>query len=218
MNQAKIVSPFRPTMVAAVNFTEWHNPTQHTVKLEFFVGDGQPNVKVEIEPEGHALLPAEWDRAVQTVRDGRIIGGKAPQLVRVGERPLPVHEAIARAAVLGTRERAAEAATGTSGGAAHLDAAAAVAGDVKALEQRMEARLRALEGARDEATAQMHLAKAEAAKAQEEAERARAEAEEVRARAEAEARRAQKAHAEAEELRAKLESLQAQAERKKPGH
>lgn len=50
---------------------------------------------VVLKPGEETLLPRAWDRAVQDVRDGHVVGGLAPQLVRVGaDDAAPIHPSL----------------------------------------------------------------------------------------------------------------------------
>jgi hypothetical protein len=62
----------------------WTNPTEHTVKLKLFHSPGRFDEYV-IPPKGTASIPNEYTAAIHQVRNGVIIGGCAPQLVREGQ-------------------------------------------------------------------------------------------------------------------------------------
>jgi hypothetical protein len=59
---------------------------------------------VQVPPGKTAQLPAEFDNAVRTVRDGLVIGGLAPQLVPLGREAVPIHESIVKAHEMGILE------------------------------------------------------------------------------------------------------------------
>ena len=65
--------------------TTWTNPTEHTVRLKLFLAPGQWQT-YEIPPKGTASIPNQFTMAIHQVRDGVIVGGEAPQLVREGQK------------------------------------------------------------------------------------------------------------------------------------
>lgn len=66
--------------------TEWYNPSKSTVELRIFVQPG--NVQVyKIPPKGTALISEEYDEAIRATRDGRVVGGLCPWLLKASERP-----------------------------------------------------------------------------------------------------------------------------------
>lgn len=95
--------------------TEWYNPTDDTVTLDLHVatpsntrkvplGSGlKPltfrertgKVRYVIGPKKTALIPSEFDNAIQVVRDGFIQSGLGPQLVNKGSKEQPkMHHAL----------------------------------------------------------------------------------------------------------------------------
>jgi hypothetical protein len=77
--------------------TAWTNPTDRDVVLDFFVAPGQ-FTRFRVPARGSAPIPSQFDQGVHHLRNGLIIGGLAPQLVREGqtERLHPELEAPAR--------------------------------------------------------------------------------------------------------------------------
>jgi hypothetical protein len=72
--------------------TTWTNPTEHTVRLKLFVAPGQWQT-YEIPPKGTASIPNQFTAAIHQIRDGVIVGGCAPQLVRE-EQKEKLHPAL----------------------------------------------------------------------------------------------------------------------------
>ncbi len=140
-----------------VQQTEWHNPTPHTVAFDIFYGPGKPKEAVQVKPGDSVMVPTQYDSAIQTVRDGVIVGGKAPQLVARGRKEVPMHDALARAAAQGDVEREMLKQTGTTAGSLSFDMGAqllkqvneakAEADQMKAANERLMERLAALEAA-----------------------------------------------------------------------
>lgn len=93
--------------------TIWHNPTKRDVVLPIWVGTSHligkkfkpgPDGKVRrptgirryvVPAGGERAIPAEFDRGIQEIRDGMIVGGLGPQLVRKGVQDPPrIHPAL----------------------------------------------------------------------------------------------------------------------------
>lgn len=72
--------------------TTWKNPTDKIVKVVIFVSPGQVAEYV-IKPKGEASIPSQFDHAIHQLRDGIIVGGLAPQLVREG-KPAELHPSL----------------------------------------------------------------------------------------------------------------------------
>ncbi len=70
--------------------TRWKNPTDKTVSLSFHRDRGVRPHKVTIEPGKEVVLNGEYDGAIHQVHNGLVVGGMAPQLVKVGVEALPV--------------------------------------------------------------------------------------------------------------------------------
>ncbi len=105
--------------------TTWVNPTKHTQTFDLFEGPGEIH-KIVIPPGGKESIPAKYDQAIRTERDGVVVAGLAPMLVPEGRESVPVHQAIGASAAAGDAERKLESATGTTAGGLTLDAAAAL--------------------------------------------------------------------------------------------
>lgn len=74
--------------------TRWKNPTDKVLRVRIW-NDSVRRREVEVfQPGEMRALPAIYDRAIQKVRHGKICGGLAPQLQRVGAEPLPIEPAI----------------------------------------------------------------------------------------------------------------------------
>jgi len=72
--------------------TTWINPSKHVIRFPVWVG--KKRQIVVFEPGETKDLPSEYDRVIQVVRNGRIEGGRAPQLQRVGAKKLPIAPAL----------------------------------------------------------------------------------------------------------------------------
>lgn len=78
-----------------LGISHWVNPTNVDVRLRLFVSPGQ-HAEYVIPAGESGEVPAQFDAAVQTVHDGLVVGGLAPQLQKRGATPPPtVHPAIA---------------------------------------------------------------------------------------------------------------------------
>lgn len=89
-------------LAAAHTLTEWTNPTRHVVKVRFFrhpkiVRRGEivdPGFDIVTWQPGETVaLPASLDSVIQVVKNGMVVAGRAPQLVRNGERT-PLHPSL----------------------------------------------------------------------------------------------------------------------------
>ncbi len=104
--------------------TVWHNPTNKDVALDLYVGvkaSGRPPRSREektgfrryvIKASEKRAIAAEFDRAIQDVRDGIIIGGLGPHLINVGAQERPrLHPSldVLRADKAAAEERAIKA-------------------------------------------------------------------------------------------------------------
>ena len=116
--------------------TTWRNPTDHEVRFSIFEGPGRV-AKMKVPPGNSVALPSVYDDAIQTVREGVIVGGLAPQLEPQGREKFPMHVALARAAEMGETERQLMRSTGTTAGAMSLDFAAQLQKQNDALTKRL---------------------------------------------------------------------------------
>ena len=73
--------------------TNWHNPMKVPATFHVWKDGGRQEI-VTIPPGATVSLPSDWDNAIQVVRNGRIEGGMAPQLQKVGGPKLPIAEAL----------------------------------------------------------------------------------------------------------------------------
>jgi len=64
--------------------TTWKNPTDKPVKIKLFVSPGQHQT-YEVPPNGSASIPSQFNNAIHQCRNGQVVGGAAPQLVREGQ-------------------------------------------------------------------------------------------------------------------------------------
>lgn len=112
-------------------FTQWENPTDRDVVLELHKETPKhgrpiaervpPNLVGEaaklraweeqtgkrrfvIRAKGSAFIPSEYDRAIQDVRDGQIVGGFGPQLINAGAEERPILSPALDAAYAKNRE------------------------------------------------------------------------------------------------------------------
>jgi hypothetical protein len=79
--------PYDPAEPKEQTFTKWHNPTDREVVLDLYVGPTagpSGRVRYRAAPGGDCIIPSEFDRGVQDVREGVIVGGLGPTLKRVG--------------------------------------------------------------------------------------------------------------------------------------
>jgi hypothetical protein len=84
----------QPQTPQRVRFTTWHNPTDKDAILDMQNDTGAFERHV-VPAMGDAIIPAVYDVAVQKVRNGVIVGGKGPRLIRKGDGPAPVlHSAL----------------------------------------------------------------------------------------------------------------------------
>ncbi len=113
--------------------TRWRNPTDRPVTFEV-MGEVGRFYRVHIKAGESADLPGQYDDAIQTVRDGVVVRGLAPQLVAEGRENLPMHEALAKAAKLGDVERTLLL-RGITPGAHSLDDLARLAAKVDDLQK-----------------------------------------------------------------------------------
>lgn len=75
-----------------LGITKWKNPTDKTARVSVFVSPGQ-HAEYVIAPNGEGDIPSQFDNAIHQIRDGVIVGGLAPQLVREGQTA-KVHPAL----------------------------------------------------------------------------------------------------------------------------
>lgn len=164
------------------HMTAWQNPTKDTVRFRIrrTHGDGRRKGQVDdhtCAPGGIIFVHSDYDRAIQRVENGQIVAGLAPQLVKVGSEPIPLHPALdTQEAARREAERAAIEAYKQRTAA---DAAAVAAGEkAAAAKAKAEANVKAQQDAKAKAEAEAR-AKAEAdaeAKQREQDARAKAEA------------------------------------------
>lgn len=76
--------------------TNWKNPTDEEVHLRLFLAPGQFET-YKIAPKGSAAIPSQFTGAIHQCRNGLVVGGYAPQLVREGQTER-VHPALVPAA------------------------------------------------------------------------------------------------------------------------
>jgi hypothetical protein len=81
--------------------TRWRNPTANEIRLPIFRGSPRPGRVPRTEEErtgihvytvpagGEALIPRDYDRAVQDVRQGVVMGGLGMRLQRVDPSKVP---------------------------------------------------------------------------------------------------------------------------------
>jgi len=76
--------------------TIWKNPTTHTARIKLYVGDGRTRKNggkgtayglLEIPPGESRSVSSEYDEAIQTTRDGVVVGGLCPWLEKNGVEP-----------------------------------------------------------------------------------------------------------------------------------
>ena len=81
-----------------LRLTAWRNPTSKVIKVDLFSGPTRDNpggrIHVEWQPGETQEVPSEYDAAIRKVRDGKVVGGLAPQLVRADKKPIPLDPAI----------------------------------------------------------------------------------------------------------------------------
>lgn len=65
-------------------FTHWHNPLEVEQYVDIREGDNLRPTRFRVPPGGTTRISSRHDSVVQRVHNGVIIGGQAPQLVRVG--------------------------------------------------------------------------------------------------------------------------------------
>jgi len=96
------INPFA-AVVTRPTTTKWKNPTSQVVRLRLCTTP-RPRFRYEpvtsqwtdvVIPPGEVVeLPAEFDNAIQRVRDGVIYSGQAPQLVNLAEPDRTIHPAL----------------------------------------------------------------------------------------------------------------------------
>jgi len=91
------VRPYSPTD-SRVPMTDWLNPTEHRLRVVVDAGVPAPAAHYKRDLREFSWEPgsvaAMYDTVIQVVRNGRIEGGRAPQLQRVGGPVLPLHPAL----------------------------------------------------------------------------------------------------------------------------
>lgn len=71
--------------------TVWYNGTGNPVKVDIFKGPSMPGGaagvdRYIIDPGEEAIIPSQYDYAIQTVNDqGEVVAGLAPQLTKVAQ-------------------------------------------------------------------------------------------------------------------------------------
>jgi hypothetical protein len=71
--------------------TVWKNPTPDKIVFDIFLGPGKPGQTHDfyhVAPGGEVTVPSMYDQAIrETTAEGIVIGGKAPRLLKIGEKP-----------------------------------------------------------------------------------------------------------------------------------
>ncbi len=97
-----------PLAPPAQLFTTWVNPTERPVHLDLHVGSSVTNksgrVRYTVPTRGEATIPSEFDLGIQDVRNGEVVGGLGPMLIRKD------NPAVVAGALDANRSRAKEAA------------------------------------------------------------------------------------------------------------
>lgn len=65
-------------------YTQWHNPLDVEQYVDVYDVDPKRPTRFKIRPGETKPIPSRYDNVVHRVYNGAIIGGQAPQLVRVG--------------------------------------------------------------------------------------------------------------------------------------
>lgn len=65
-------------------YTHWHNPLGQEQRVDVFYGDEPRPTRFTWKPGETLKVPSRFDNAIHRVDKGVIIGGLAPQLVKVG--------------------------------------------------------------------------------------------------------------------------------------
>jgi hypothetical protein len=73
--------------------TVWKNPTAHDMTVRVFVGPGESTV-FRIPAGGAAAIPSTFDKAINVLRGGVVVGGLAPMAQREGQPVRPVHKSL----------------------------------------------------------------------------------------------------------------------------
>lgn len=82
----------KSTFVKKIETTRWRNDLKVMQRVKLYPeGQVQQNphyhtLDVEWAPGEEVELPSEYDHAIQSVKDGVIIGGLAPMLTRIGSK------------------------------------------------------------------------------------------------------------------------------------
>lgn len=64
-------------------YTTWHNPLSVEQYVDLHDGDAPTPTRYRFKPGESRPLPSRFDGAIQRTHNGVIIGGLAPQLVKV---------------------------------------------------------------------------------------------------------------------------------------
>lgn len=65
-------------------YSQWHNPLDVEQHVDVYEGDNRRPTRYRVPPGETRPIPSRYDRVVHRVHNGVIIGGQAPQLVKVG--------------------------------------------------------------------------------------------------------------------------------------
>lgn len=127
-----------------MHITTWKNPTDKPVEVRLYHGQppkGQKAFeKVIFAPGEERMLDGKYDAAIHTTHHGVVMGGQAPQLLKIKTNAapveaLPVHRSILDAAKLGDWEREKVKESGRAGDALTGDEAAELRARLARLEQ-----------------------------------------------------------------------------------
>ena len=101
--------------IRRVPATRWRNPTGSPMRVVVIAAEARPRASEQTDraadgrpwaPQhrityvipggGECLIPREHDNAVQQIRDNRVVGGLAPNAIRMsqGEPPAKIHPAL----------------------------------------------------------------------------------------------------------------------------
>lgn len=78
----------------------WHNPTDYDVSIRLYKGHGhKPGMSHflwKLAAGATKTLSSEYDNAIRLMREGVVVGGLAPQLIKIEEKqdPPEVHESL----------------------------------------------------------------------------------------------------------------------------
>jgi len=66
-------------------YTKWHNPLPHHQHVDIYLGDESRPTRYRWAPGETKALPSRYDYAIHRTHNGIVIGGLAPQLVKLGD-------------------------------------------------------------------------------------------------------------------------------------